>query len=145
MTPFRFPLEKVLDWRRTQLDLAETMFKRQAAALAGLDRECAELEAVGIRTEIQVRQWRPVSGGDLAALSGFRLHLKMREKRLAAGRTECRKELASRQNAMLEARRRLRLLERLKERRLAQWRAACDREMEEHAAESYLAQWPRRR
>jgi flagellar export protein FliJ len=144
MTTFRFPLERVLDWRRTELEMAESRFKQQAAALAELDRQHAELEAAGIRTEIQVRQWRPLSGGDLAALGGFRLQIKKREQGLAARRAQCREELAKRQNAMLEARRRLRLLERLKERRLAEWRAACDRELEEQAAVTYLARWSRR-
>lgn len=144
MTSFRFPLQKVLDWRRTELDLAEATFKQQAAALAGLDRERAELEAAGIRTEIQVREWRPVSGGELAALGGFRLQIRKRGQDMAARRVECAKELAARQNAMLEARRRLRLLERLKERRLAEWRAARDRDVDEQAAVAYLARWPRR-
>jgi hypothetical protein len=42
---------------------------------------------------------------------------------------------------MLEARRRCRLLERLRERRWDEWKAAADRELEETAAESYLARW----
>jgi flagellar export protein FliJ len=139
MTSFRFRLERVLEWRRTELELADARFKQQAASLADLDRQHAELEATGIRTEIEVRQWRPVSGSDLAALGGFRLELRKREQGLAARRAECRKELARRQESMLEARRRLRLLERLKERRLTEWRAAWDRELEEQAAMSYLA------
>jgi len=145
MTSFRFPLQRVLDWRQAELELAEARFKKQAAALAELERQHAELEAAGIRAELQVREWRPVSGHDLAALGSFRLQVKARETGLANRRAECQKELAERQSAMLEARRRLRLLERLKERRLAEWRAACDRELEEHAAGSYLAQWSRRR
>jgi hypothetical protein len=44
---------------------------------------------------------------------------------------------------MLEARRRFRLLERLKDRRMAEWKQAGDREIEEVAAESYLARWSR--
>lgn len=141
MTSFRFRLERVLEWRRTELELADARFKQQAAALAELDRQHAELEATGIRTEIEVRQWRPVSGSDLAALGGFRLELRKREQALAARRAECQKELTRRQELMLEARRRLRLLERLKERRLAEWRAAWDRELDEQAAMSYLARW----
>ena len=44
---------------------------------------------------------------------------------------------------MLEARRRCSLLERLKERRLAEWTHERDRELDEIAAESYLARWSR--
>jgi hypothetical protein len=57
---------------------------------------------------------------------------------------ECQKELAARQAAVLEARRRYRLLERLKDRRWAEWQSAADRELDELAADSYLAQWARR-
>ncbi|HUI53648.1 MAG TPA: hypothetical protein VLY04_01665 [Bryobacteraceae bacterium] len=144
MTPFRFPLQKALDWRRTQLELEEARFKQQAAALADLDRERAELEASGIRAEVEVRHWQPLNGRDLAALGGFRLQVKQRQAHLAARRAECQRDLDARHAAMLEARRRCRLLERLKERRLAEWQAARDRELEELASESYLARWNQR-
>lgn len=141
MKSFHFPLEKALEWRRTELEQAESRFKQQAAALAEIDRERAELEAADLRTEIEVRAWRPVWSGDLAALGRFRLQTQKREKNLHARRADCERELGERQGAMMEARRRLRLLERLKERRMAEWRTACDRELEQQAAESYLAQW----
>jgi hypothetical protein len=47
------------------------------------------------------------------------------------------------QQTMLEARRRCRLLERLKERRMAEWTVARDHELDDIAAESYLARWSR--
>ena len=141
MTSFRFPLQKVLDWRQTQLDLAEVRYKQQAAALAELDRARAEIEAAGVKAELQVRDWGQLQGRDLAALGSFRLHVKIQEKQIQALRAECERVLVERQNAMLEARRRCRLLERLKERRLLEWKAACDHEMEELASESYLARW----
>ena len=57
MTTFRFPLQKVLDWRKTQLELEEARFQRQLAALAAIDRAYAEMEASGIRAEVEVRRW----------------------------------------------------------------------------------------
>ena len=144
MKSFQFPLERALGWRRTQLEQAELRFKQQAAALADMDRERAELEAADFRAEIEVRAWKPVWGGDLAALGRFRLQTQRREEALHGRRAECEKELDQRQKAMMEARRRLRLLERLKERRAAEWRAVCDCELEQQAAESFLAQWPLR-
>ena len=145
MTNFRFPLQKVLDWRQTQLELAEARLQEQIAALAAIDRAYAEMEAAGIRAEMEVRRWDPLAGRDLAALGRFRLLVQSREKQMAAQRTECQRELALRKTAMLEARRRCRLLERLKERRLAEWTLARDRELEEVASESYMARWVRRR
>jgi len=145
MTTFRFPLQKVLDWRRTQLELAEASFQRQIAALASIDRAYAEMEASGIRAEMEVRRWDPLAGLDLAALGRFRLLVQSREKQISLQRAECQRELAVRKSAMLEARRRCRLLERLKERRLGEWTLARDRELEEVASESFLARWARRR
>ncbi|MBZ5580140.1 MAG: hypothetical protein LAP40_26575 [Acidobacteriia bacterium] len=139
MTPFRFPLEKVLHWRRVQLELEENELQRQAAALAELDRQRAELEAAAIRTEVQVREWSPLAGGDLAALAGFRVHVQQEERKLGERRAERQKQLDGQQQKMLEARRRCRLLERLRERRLADWRMASDRELEQFAGECYLA------
>ncbi|MBS1858436.1 MAG: hypothetical protein JST11_23905 [Acidobacteria bacterium] len=144
MKSFRFPLEKALEWRRKQLELEEARFRRQAAAVAALDRERAETEAAGIRAEIQVRQWGSVAGSDLAALDHFRLRVKNDEARIARDRAAAAAELAVRQESMLEARRRATLLERLRERRYKEWEAERDRELDEIAAESYLARWSRR-
>jgi flagellar export protein FliJ len=144
MTTFQFRLQRVLDWRLTQLGLAEARVEQQLAALAGIDKACAELATTGQRTEIEVRQFQPLDGADLSALGSFRLANKVRGGELAAKRVELQKELAARQTVLLEARRRCRLLERLKERRLTEWQSAADRELDELAADSYLAQWARR-
>lgn len=145
MIAFRFPLQKALEWRAKQLELAESRLRRQLAALAELDRARAAVAASGSQAEVQVRGWSPVSGRDLVALGSFRLLVRRREQEIASRRVECERELALCQAAMLEARRRCRLLERLKERRLAEWESQRDRELEELASESYLAQWNRRR
>jgi hypothetical protein len=143
MTAFRFRLDKVLGWRRTQLELAEAEFRREAAALAELDRASAELQARGIRTEVEVRALSPLSGRDLAALGGFRHYVERRARELAAQRAEQVHKLAEREQAMLEARRRCRLLERLRERRLAEWQTDSKRELEQLASESHLARLAR--
>jgi hypothetical protein len=144
MNTFQFPLQRALDWRRTQLKLAEARVEQQLAALAGIDQARAELDAMGHRTEVEVRQFQSLEGGDLSALGSFRLAIKVRGRELVAKRVECQNELAARQAVMLEARRRCRLLERLKERRWAEWQSAAGRELDELAADSYLAQWARR-
>ena len=141
MNAFRFPLEKVLGWRRAELDLAELKFQRLTAAVAAVDHALAELETAGIRAEILVRDWSPVCGRDLAALGSFRLHVRKKNAELAARRVECEARLAAGRGEMLEARRRLRLLERLKERRFEAWRLARDKDLEDLASESYLARW----
>jgi flagellar export protein FliJ len=144
MKAFQFPLQRALDWRRTQLDVTEARVQQQLAALAAIDNARSDLGTQGQRVELEVRQFSGLEGGDLSALGEYRLNLKARARQLAAQRVECQKELAVRQNAMTEARRRCRLLERLKARRLSEWQSAADRELDELAADSYLAQWARR-
>lgn len=143
MNAFRFRLDRVLEWRRKQLDAEEEKVRLRAAAVDAVDRERAELEAASISAEIEVRRRDGVTGADLAALDHFRRHARAEEHRLESRRAECARELAAQQAAMLEARRRCRLLERLKERRWSEWKAASDRELDQAAAESYLARWGR--
>jgi hypothetical protein len=145
MSAFHFSLERVLEWRRTQLEIEEAKYQQRLAAVAALDRARAEMEASGIRAEVQVRAWHPLAGNDLAALSVFRRSVRAKEKQIALRRAESAQAAEIQLKAMLEAQRRCRLLERLKERRLAEWRTASDRALEELATESYLARWTRRR
>lgn len=145
MTSFHFRLEKVLEWRRIELEQEEARFRSQSDALAAIDRRRAELEAGGIRAEVQVREWNPLAGNDLTALSAYRAHVRRSESRLSAERQACQGALAERKVALLEAQRRCRLLERLKERRHAEWREGVDRELQELASESFLARWNRER
>lgn len=143
MNGFRFRLDRVLDLRRTEMERAEAQLRREAAQATELDRARAEVEAAGIRAELEVRAWDPVTGSDLAALGGYRLAIERRERELDAQRAQARMRLAAGRDAVMEARRRCRLLERLKERQLAEWQAARDRELETLAAESHLARWTR--
>ena len=141
MKAFHYSLEKVLEWRRSELEVAESKFQQLTAAVAAVDREIAELAAAGGRAETLVRDGSPVCGRDLAALGSFRLYVRKLNRELGAKRVECAGRVAAGRSAMLEARRRFRLLERLKERRFEDWRLARDKELEELAAESYVARW----
>jgi flagellar export protein FliJ len=143
MSGFRFSLEKALDLRRLQLELEESRFQQQAAALRELDRRRDDMRTSRANAEAQVRAGGWAQGLDLAALGAFRLHVQAKEKQLAQLRVEDEKKVEERRNAMLEARRRCRLLERLKERRKGEWDTAFNRELEAVAAESFLAQWNR--
>lgn len=145
MKSFRFSLQRILELRSTQLEIERARYQQRLAAVAALDRARAEMEASGIHAEAEVRKWSPVAGRDLAALSEFRRSVRTKEKAIAARRVESSKAAAAQLSVMLEAQRRCRLLERLKERRLAEWQAAEDRDVEQIAAESYLARWTRER
>jgi len=145
VTRFQFRLQTVLEWREKQLELEESRFRQRMAEIADLDRARDSLLAAEREAEIELRQSASISGQDLMALTGYRRWVAARARKLAADRAEAQKRLAAQETAMLEARRRCRLLERLKERRLAEWEAARDRELDALASESYLAGWVRDR
>jgi hypothetical protein len=145
MTSFRFRLQRVLELRRTQLEIEQARHQRHLAAVAALDRARVEIEASGIQAEVQVRQWSRVEGKDLGALEEFRRAVRKKQKDIGLRRAESSKAANAQLAVMLEAQRRCRLLERLKERRLAEWRTAEDRDLEQLATESYLARWTRER
>jgi hypothetical protein len=143
LNAFRFRLERVLKFRRTELELEENRFRQQAAQIGRLDQERAEAWAAGFHAEQEVRRWRDLAGRDLAALDRFRLAVRARARSMAERRVELVRLLAEQEARMLEARRRERLLERLKDRRLAAWVVAWDRELEAFAGEAFLARWHR--
>ena len=143
MKSFEFQLQKALEWRQAQLELEEVKFKQHLAEVASLDSARAALRAAGSHAEVQVRGWQPVAGRDVTALGGYRLRVQEQEQEIAGRRAQRQTALEKQQAAMLEARRRCRLLERLKERRQNEWQKAGNRELEELAAESFLAAWVR--
>ena len=75
----------------------------------------------------------------------FRRQVRAESAVIELRRAERLKTLAAREAALMEARRRCRLLERLKERRRAEWRAEEGKELEALASESFLARWSGRK
>ena len=143
MHSFRFPLQKALDVRASQLKMEEAKLQQAMGAIAAIDRERDIVIQARASAEKMVRSAAAVPGEDLAALGAFRIRTQVEEKRIAAKRLQAEKTLEERRTVMLEARRRLKLIERLKERRLEEWKAAAAKEIEETASEAYLSRWER--
>jgi flagellar export protein FliJ len=138
---FRFRLARVLEWRQTELELADGRYRRQLGVISDLDREGALLAERRSTAEVEVRADPNLTGTDLAALAAFHRYVDARRGQLARRRAEEQRKLAAIEAALLEARRRCRLLERLKQRRLEEWTRASNAETERTASENYLAQW----
>jgi len=144
MRAFEFPLRRALEWRRTQLELAENKLRQMAADLEELALAAVKLDLVKGRAEGAVRQAAIVEAGDLWALAAYRARLISEQQALARRRRECERQVTVQRQKVLDAQRQCRLLEKLAECRRAEWRIAMDREMESLAAESFLARWNRR-
>jgi flagellar FliJ protein len=145
MKAFRFPLEKALELRQRQLEIADAAFRKGVDELAAIDRMAEALKSAERREASAVYASRPLLGESLAALDNYHRRVAARERAAAERRVECASRVAESRKELLEARRRARLLEKLREKRVEEWEAAGARELEEMAADSYLAQWNRRR
>jgi hypothetical protein len=126
------------------LELAEGRLRRQVGVLAELDRQSNLLAEQLFAAETDVRTGPNLNGSDLAALAGFRRYVDQRREHLATRRAQEERKLAEIEAALLEARRRCRLLERLEQRRREEWTRLSNAEIERTASENYLAQWTQR-
>ena len=134
MKAFRFPLSRVLDWRRSEMELEENKLKQMHASLGELDRARAELESARSAAEQALVAQAVVEAQELHALDGWRWAVKVRCEEIARRRREQEAEIAAQQQKLMEARRRYRLLDKLRERRHAEWRYELEREEAELAA-----------
>ncbi len=143
MQSFRFRLERVLAWRKTQLEIEESRLKQLTAELAQLERAREDLELARAAARKTLDLCATVDGSELETLARHLRCLREAERTLAARRQQQACRIAGQQEVVVEARRRLRLLERLRARRYNEWRAEADREMEAFSTEMFLARWNR--
>lgn len=80
-----------------------------------------------------------VTGRDLASLSNYRQHVQRLSKELSRAQQALDAHMHRQKAVVIESERKVRLLEKLRDKRLTAWQSACDRELEELAADSYLA------
>ena len=143
MTRFHFPLEKVLDFRRLQLEAEEAKLEALHSERLALAAESAHLESETTKTRLSLMVTGVAEAQDLVASDLYLRHLFAGKKRLAARLEDWKARADKQQTAIVEARRRVRLLEKLEERKLREWQAGADREQENLASELYLATWKR--
>ncbi|MCX6623309.1 MAG: flagellar FliJ family protein [Acidobacteria bacterium] len=141
MLRFRFPLEKVLQYRARTLETEQARLAEKLAILHGLE---AELEAlVESRRQEGERLLRTgsVEAGELEALAAFLHRAAIREKRLGEQRAAAAKASDQQREAVLKARREHRLIERLREKRRTEWELSYERELQQTADENFTSRW----
>jgi hypothetical protein len=143
MRAFEFPLRQALKWRRTQLEVEENKLRQLAASLEEMALAAVRLDLVKGRAEVAVRQSAVVEACDLWALAAYRQRLIAELQALAQRRKTCEQQVTAQRQKVMNAERQCRLLEKLEQRRQAEWQREADRELENLAAESFLARWSR--
>ncbi|MFB3825902.1 MAG: hypothetical protein ACE15B_04000 [Bryobacteraceae bacterium] len=139
MKAFRFRLEAALGWRGAELRLEEQALEKALACAAQAASEAAAVEAEIARAGRELLEAESRTGAELAAHARWREALVQLGGEMAARRAEAERAAAAQRLRVMEARRRVRLLERLRERRLAQWRYEAGRELEAFAGDAHAA------
>src|ERR1700690_1913154 len=121
MQTFQFRLERILTWRGKEFEAEEARLGALVAAQKRLETARGEILAAWDRAGRELLAEGPVYGTDLAALGGFRARLERDLETNAGAQREAGERVASQQARVIEARRRVRLLEKLRRRKLDQW------------------------
>jgi flagellar export protein FliJ len=140
---FEFGLARVRDFRRQQLELEEAKLQKLLAERQELEAESARLESDTVGTRNSLMVTGSAEAQDLAAADLYLRHLAASKKRHQEKMTAWQQRTRKQQEAIVEARRRLRLMEKLEEKQFREWKAGVDREQENLSSELYLARWKR--
>ena len=112
--------------------------QRTLAAL--LHRE-NELTAAQLKSELELLGLASISGSDLQALAAFQLRMQNERETLKVRRRQAEAQAAAQRTRLMKARKDCRVLEKLKEKRWRMWMYLSDREVEQTAADNYMAKW----
>jgi len=143
MKTFRFPLQRVLEWRALQLRVEEEKLAALQQQLASMLELREKLAAERNRSQSHLFESGTAAGSDLQSWALYQARLVKQQELLKAQLVQCEKLTLEQRQRLLKARTDHRVLERLKERRWRQWVYLNDREQEDTAAEVYLSRWSR--
>ena len=145
MKRFAFPLDRVLALRRQQVQIEQMKLERILTEFRRIEREIEEVRERARTAEEEVLNKRVLETVELESLYAFRLWSSKQSALLAEQLGEWDKRAVDQRISISEARQGHRLVEKLRERRLSEWEAGFEKELEEQAAESFLARWNRER
>ena len=143
MKTFKFPLQRVLEWRallmRTEEEKLATL-QNKLAMLTARDQALTDSE---LKSEKELATSPSLNGLDLQQFAAFQSRVRSERMSLKATRAQCEAQLVEQRKKLLKARKDVRVLEKLRERRWEAWTYQNDREVETIAAEAYISKWAR--
>jgi flagellar export protein FliJ len=139
MKKFDFPLDRVLVWRRLEMEREQAVLQRLVTQRNALAAKDAALRTRRLDAERLISGNRYLDPETVATLPAWQVYMK---KTIAAAANEvvlAQQRVAAQQIRFSEATLRVKLLERLREKRLDHWQIELSREEEAFAAEAFLA------
>ena len=142
MRSFQFRLHRVLDWYRKKQQVEEARLAECRNALIAVEGKIARLMAERASIDRDLLSRAAVPAADFLNLGRYRLRAQRLETEYIQERQ--RAELACREQMerVQKAQRQVKLLEKLQERRLDEYTYSVNRELDNLAAEAFLATWP---
>ncbi|HEU0138697.1 MAG TPA: hypothetical protein VFQ79_03260 [Bryobacteraceae bacterium] len=145
MKRFEFRLERVREFRSGQVSLEESKLHALLSEVQALEAARAELDRQRLSEARALVSLGRVEAAELTALETYRMAAVRRAHDLDRRAAVCRQHAENQRVRVLEARRKMKLLDRLKEKALAKWCIQENAEIENLAAEAYLAKYVRER
>lgn len=143
MTSFHYRLERVLAFRRTQFQVADSECRQAEARLRTAQAQHAALAARKAETKSSVARQGVIAGRTLAPLTDWFRWTENEDIRYKKLESAFSQELQKRRQTLIEAHRRVQLLEKLRDSRQAEWQTRFDREVEEIAADAINSRYVR--
>jgi len=144
MKKFHFPLDRVLDWRRTQIRMEQIKLEQMLAELHRIEGQAAAAREERESAQRAVVQSSSSLGSELLAFNTFRSASTARSAGLERDRSACLERIRAQRAVMSRKELDVRLLEKLREDRLLAWMQEQDREIDQQAAEGHLGRWRNR-
>lgn len=141
MKTFRFPLDRVLGWRRTLVQIEQVKLER----LLG-ERNTFESRLGSIRGERESAQYALLKapstlGQELAAFEAYSKASINQADALRKAIPPCLEKIRAQRLVLQSKERDVRLLESLRQDRWQEWNREQNKEIDHQAEESHLARW----
>jgi|SRR5580704_12727470 hypothetical protein len=143
MKAFRFKLQKVLEWREMQLQIAQEKLEQLQRQLDFLIQQEERIRAFYAEAQGKMLASPVLTGSELQAMAGLKQRTQQQLSKVRVRRSECAALVADQRGRTLRARQDHLVLEKLRERRQKEWVYLSERELDSTAAELYLATWTR--
>jgi hypothetical protein len=141
--PFQFRLSRVLEWYQRQYQLEADRLRVCAERAARAHLELVQHRESRVASENQLLRLESLHGNDLRARELYRRRSMVQESRLMRICDDADKGLEAQRSAALSARRRVMLVEKLRDRKRDEFNYLAGRELEQVAADSWLAGFAR--
>jgi len=140
---FHFRLARVLEWYDRQYHVEASRLRQCAERSASAHLQLSRHRELRLANETQLLRLESLGGNDLIARELYRKRSMLQESHLTRICGDADRDLEAQKSATLIAQRRVRLVEKLRDRRQVEFDYLASRDLEQVAADSWLAGFAR--